>query len=90
MLSTRVRYVLDDHVFEPVNEDDHEVAALIDYLGVNDHPLVNARARHLARLRDVLSDRSLPEQQRYFSENPEESSYPSALERAFAAVFAPR
>lgn len=77
----RIRYIAGDGVYEEIDPTDSEARALIDYLGLNDHDVVEERRKHVARLHDIFlrATWSAAQQLEHFHRHPEELSYPTAL-----------
>ncbi|MBI5367393.1 MAG: hypothetical protein HZA54_10185 [Planctomycetes bacterium] len=76
----RIRFVPDDFAYEEIDAGDEEARSLIDYLGLNDHPLVEARRSHLAVLGDLFDGMDERERLAFLATNRLQLSYPTALE----------
>lgn len=87
----RIRYIAGDGVYEEIDPADTEAEALIDYLGLNDHDVVEERRKHVARLRDIFlrATWTAAQQLEHFHRHPEELSYPSALTVEFSVDIEP-
>ena len=78
----RIQYVVEDHVYQAIDDTDQEAKDFIDYLGLNSEYRVKDREKHIERLRDIFSDARYDESQKlnYFRRNVNEQHYISALE----------
>ncbi len=76
----RIRFV--DGGYEEIDPDDQEACDLITLLGLNDAKLFRARSKHVRRIRNWfdLAGLSEEEQLSYFTMDPEELSFITALE----------
>ncbi len=76
----RIRFIVDDLIYEEVDPNDQEAKDFIDYLDLNDHDQWQLRKNHLERLVKFFEKDGLLI---HFRKYPEELNYITAIEARF-------
>ncbi|MBP9886133.1 MAG: hypothetical protein KBF93_07535 [Leptospiraceae bacterium] len=74
------RIVYSDGIYQEVNPQDIEAKEFIDFLGLNDNRLYTERARHVHRIKHLVSNYSKEEILDFLKRYKEELSFITALE----------
>jgi hypothetical protein len=78
-LSRRVAYVPGEMLYQEIDPADAEAAALVVYLGFNDHDLFEERRQHLLMLADLFSGWDEARKIKFLREHPKQLSFVTAL-----------
>lgn len=80
-IAQRIEYLAEEGIFEARDPQDEEARALIDYLGVNESEVFEARHKHLTMVKDIFDCANFDTEKIYLYLEKHQSllSYPSAL-----------
>lgn len=81
----RIKFIPNEGIYEERDLKDLEAVGLIDFLGFNDHSLVEQRKNHISRIRRIFEDAQYLEEEKfeYFRDFPQERSFITAIEAEF-------
>lgn len=81
-LSSRIKYIKEEGVYEEVDESDQEAIDFIDFLGFNHPVLFEQRRRHIKRLKRNFKDAGYDDNDclQYFRDYNEDLNFITAIE----------